>query len=257
MNPIIVSVFSTLCLFAGMLLFLEIGRRIGERRLRADPQGSAKGVGTIDTAVFALLGLFLAFTFSDASRRFDERRRQIVEESNDIGTAWLRLDMTPPDAQPALRDAFRRYVDARIDLYRADSAESVDVRLARSQELQGEIWSLAVAACSRPEGERARLLVLPALNEMIDITSVRLSMARMHSPALVFAMLVLLALAASLFVGIEMAGVAGRRWVHRIGFAALISATIYLIAEIEFPRRGLVRIDAFDQMLVDLRRGMD
>jgi hypothetical protein len=257
MNPIIVSVLATLSLFAAMLLFLELGRRIGLRRLREDPQGTTNGVGTIDTAVFALLGLFLAFTFSDASRRFDERRRQIVEESNDIGTAWLRLDLTPPDAQPALRDAFRRYVDARIDLYRADSSESIDDRLARSTALQGDIWGLAVAACSRPEGERARMLVLPALNEMIDITSVRLAMIRMHSPALVFAMLVLLSLAVSLFVGIEMAGSIGRRWVHRIGFAALISATIYLIAEIEFPRRGLVRIDTFDQMLVDLRRSLD
>src|SRR5437867_6093475 len=75
----------TVGLFFGMLLFLEIGRRIGIRRMKEDGGTAGEGVGAVDGAVFALLGLLIAFTFSGASARFDTRRQLIVEETNDIG----------------------------------------------------------------------------------------------------------------------------------------------------------------------------
>jgi len=77
----------TFGLFLGMLLFLEIGRRIGVRRRKEQAGTGAEGVGAVDGAVFALLGLLIAFTFSGAAARFDTRRQLIVEETNDIGTA--------------------------------------------------------------------------------------------------------------------------------------------------------------------------
>ena len=80
----------TFGLFLGMLLFLEIGRRVGVRRMKEDAGAAGEGIGAVDGAVFALLGLLLAFMFSGASARFDTRRRLIVEETNDIGTAYLR-----------------------------------------------------------------------------------------------------------------------------------------------------------------------
>ena len=91
-HAITVFVF-TFGLFLGMLLFLEIGRRIAVRRVREDTGAAGEGVGAVDGAVFALLGLLIAFTFSGASSRFDTRRQLIVEETNDIGIAYLRLDL--------------------------------------------------------------------------------------------------------------------------------------------------------------------
>jgi hypothetical protein len=87
-------------LFLGMLMVLEIGRRIGARRLAEDPKGAEAGVGTVEGAIFALLGLLIAFTFSGAASRFDTRRQLVIEETNDIGTAYLQLDLLPVDAQP-------------------------------------------------------------------------------------------------------------------------------------------------------------
>lgn len=257
MSPYLLATLSSLALCAAMLALLEVGRRIGTRRLQQDPRGAGVGVGAINTAVFTLLGLMLGFAYADASNRMDDRRRQVVEETNDIGTAWLRIALLPEADQPALREAFRRYVDARIEMYRhpPDSTAFREPR-ARADAVQDEIWSLAAAACSQPEGEPARLLLLPALNAMIDITTTRVAMALMHPPVTVVAMLFVLALASALFAGIGMAAGKQQRWLHRVGFAALISATVYLIADIEYPRRGLVRIDTFDQLLVDLRQKM-
>ena len=85
----------TFGLFLGMLLFLEIGRRIAIRRMKEDAGAAGEGIGAVDGAVFALLGLLIAFTFSGASSRFDTRRQLIVEETNAIGTAYLRVDLLP------------------------------------------------------------------------------------------------------------------------------------------------------------------
>src|SRR5712672_126780 len=87
-----------IALSAGMLLCLELGRWIGSRRVIQDPDGW--GIGAVDSAIFALFGLLLAFTFSSAAQRFDQRREQIVEEANIIWKAWLRLDLLAPEEQP-------------------------------------------------------------------------------------------------------------------------------------------------------------
>ncbi|HEY5866855.1 MAG TPA: DUF4239 domain-containing protein, partial [Candidatus Tectomicrobia bacterium] len=103
-----------LSLSLGMLLCLAIGRWIGVRRMRQVTADARQGIGAIEGAVFGLMGLLIAFTFSGATSRFDTRRQLIVEEANAIGTAYLRLDLLPAAAQPALRELFRRYVDARL-----------------------------------------------------------------------------------------------------------------------------------------------
>jgi hypothetical protein len=98
-------------LSAGVLVLLEIGRRIGVCQLAEEGETASKGLGAIEGAIFGLLGLILAFSFSGALTRFDARRHLVVEEANDIGTAWLRVALLPADAQPPMRDLFRRYLD--------------------------------------------------------------------------------------------------------------------------------------------------
>src|SRR5882724_4146893 len=258
MDHTLQSTVSTLALFCGMLVLLEIGRRIGVRRMAQDPEGARAGIGAIEGAVFGLLGLLIAFTFSGAATRFDSRRQLIVEETNDIGTAYLRLDLLPADARPALRESFRSYLDARIETYRklpdiAATRES----LAKSNELQRQIWRQAVDSI-QPDGALvAPLLLLPALNAMIDITTTRTMATQLHPPRIVFVMLFAMALAASLMAGYGMTGSALRSRLHMLGFALVMAVAVFVILDIEYPRLGLVRVDAFDQALADLRETMN
>lgn len=113
-----VAVLAGIGLFLGMLVAFEVGRRRGVGRRATDPEGAFEGTGAVDGAVFALLGLVIAFTFSGAAARFDARRQLVVEEANAIGTAYLRIDLLPESSRPALRDLFRQYVDSRIETYR-------------------------------------------------------------------------------------------------------------------------------------------
>ena len=245
-------------LFAGMLFLLEVGRRLGLRRRAKLPTDTGAGLGAVEGALFALLGLLIAFTFSGAAERFEARRHLIVEEANAIGTAYLRIDLLPAAAQPALRDGFRRYVDSRLAVYRAlPDLDAATAELSRSAGIQGEIWSAAVAACPGASTPQACVLLLPALNSMIDITTTRTVAGYTHPPALIFAVLAVIALACSLLAGYAMAGSRARSWIHIIAFAAILTITLYVILDYEFPRLGFIRIDAVDQVLIDVRAGME
>ncbi len=244
-------------LVIAMLVLLELGRRLGRHRLARDGEGAPAGTGPIDGAVFALLGLLIAFTFSGAATRFDTRRDLIVQEANHIGTAWLRLDVLPESAQPRLRELFRQYLDARLAAYeKIPDVTAAYAELARSTALQGEIWKLAVAACQTPEGQRASMLVLPALNAMIDITTVRTMATKMHPPVVIYLLLIGLALVSALLAGLGMAGGRQRSWVHMIGFALIMGLSVYVIVDLEFPRLGVIRVDAADELLRELRQSM-
>ena len=244
-------------LLFGMLALMEIGRRIGIRRMVQDAEGARAGVGAVEGAIFGLMGLLIAFTFSGAASRFDSRRQLVVEETNAIGTAYLRIDLLPANAQPALRDSFRRYVDARLETYRKlPDIQAAKEELGRAAVLQNEIWTQAVTACRAANNQPTTILLLPALNQMIDITTTRTMAAQTHPPTIVFAMLAVLALISSLLAGYGMAGGKTRNWIHMIGFAAIMAVTVYVILDIEYPRLGLIRIDAFDQALIELRQGM-
>jgi hypothetical protein len=242
-------------LFAGMLLLQEAGRRLGARRLRLDPEGSRTGLGAVEGAVFGVMGLLIAFTFSGAASRFETRRQLIVEEANAIGTAWLRVDLLPADAQPKIRELFRAYVDARIDVYKKlPDVPAAQEALGRSIALQGRIWKAALeAAAGAPQ---ATVLLVPALNAMFDITTTRTVALQTHPPAIIFAMLGLVALTCSLLAGYAMAGTKQRSLVHGLGFALILTLTVYVILDIEYPRVGLVRIDAMDRLLTDVRQAM-
>lgn len=243
--------------FAGMLLAFEAGRWIGVRRRREEEEPGRIGASAIDAAIFALLGLLVAFTFSSAASRFEARRGLIVQEVNAIGTAYLRVDLLPAADQPAIRDAFRRYMDSRIEqVAEITNLEVEKSEYARSQAIQSEIWGLATAACARSGGAAPGVVVFPALNAMFDLATSRLLAAQTHQPGIILLSLVALTLLAAGIAGFEMAGAKRRSWVHVIGFSLALTLTLYVILDLEYPRTGLIRIDALDHAMVELRQSM-
>lgn len=242
-------------LFAALLLMQELGRRLSRRRLDRDASGEAGGNGVVEGVVFALLGLLIAFTFSGAATRFDDRRQLIVSEVNSIGTAYLRIDLLSEASQPALRERFRQYLDARLAAYRAlPDLRAARLELARANGLQTEIWQLALqsAAGSQP----ATMLLLPALNEMFDIATTRTAVSNIHPPMVILVFLIAVALLGAMLAGFSGAAAPRRSWVHSVAFAATLTGAIYVIVDLEYPRAGLIRVDAFDAALIELRQGM-
>lgn len=259
MNLTLIAFLSAVFLFILMLVFFEFGRRIGKRRLSRDPEGLAKGIGAAEGAVFGLLGLILAFTFSGAATRFEERRHLITQEANAIGTAYLRIDLLPADAQPEIRAMFRDYLDLRTSIYSNSGDDTKTKAKTRATEkLQRDIWLKVLADVEKDGGSNdSTKLLLPALNDMIDITTTREMATRNHPPLVVFLLLAGLSLTGAMLVGYDMSPNKDRSWFHSISFAAIISLACYVIIDLEFPRMGLIRVDGADQVFVDLQKSMN
>jgi hypothetical protein len=253
----VIGILVVLGMLGGTICMMEIGRRLEVRRLARDPVGARVGGGAIDAAVLGLMGLLIAFTFTGAAARLDARRAMIVTEANCISTAWLRLDLLPPAAQPPLREKFRQYVDARLAYFRKiPDLPAMKLESERAASLQRDIWSQSIRACEETASSSTTLLVLQALNEMFDTATARTAGTRMHPPAIVYATLVFLLMVSALLAGSGV-GAGSRAWVHGMAFVFVMTLTIYVILDFEFPRVGFIRIDPFEQFLLEVRQSMN
>jgi len=219
-----IAVISCVLLAGGMVAFSVWGHRIGRRRMLQDAVGEELPTAVFDAAVMSLLGLLIAFTFANAYSRFEKRRDLIVQEYNAIGTAYVRLQLLPADRQAALRDKFREYVKLRYQLWLLlPNWDAAMDDFNRSKQLEEEIWTAAVDATKDPATREARLLLLPALNDMISFTTTRLIMVQAHPPLLVFVLLFFLSLVAAWTIGFGMGNCVRPSYLHAVGFAIVVA----------------------------------
>jgi len=256
MNTYTLSVLSCILLFFGMVSFTALGHRAGRRRLRSKSVDEEFTTAVVDAAIMSLLGLLIAFTFSKAYSRYEKRRDLIVQEVNEIGTAYMRLQLLPAERQASLRAKFHDYVTSRYQTWLLlDDRAAAQREYEKSVKLQSEIWSDAVDATNN-DTDDARKLLLPALNDMIDITTTRLIAMQSHPPLLVYLLLGALSLAAAWTIGFGMAGSERLSLLHAVGFAGAITLALFVTLDIEFPRHGFVRLDAPHEMLLQLSEEM-
>ncbi len=258
MSPFIFLLLLCSTSFVGMLVFFEIGRKIGLLRLKRSANTLPSGISASEGVVFALLGLLIAFTFTGAATRFEARRHLIVEEANNIGTAYLRIDLLSAEDQPAIREMFKRYTEQRLKSYKdIRNAQMTESNRAATAQLQQNIWRAAIAAGKNPKASAdATKLLLPALNAMIDITTTRTVASRNHPPIVIYFLLFGLSLLSAILIGYGTSANTDRILLHKIAFALVITFTSYIIIDLEYPRLGLIRIDADDQVLIDARNSM-
>lgn len=247
MNPAVLA----LCLFVGMSLCIDLGYRLG-RRAQRDASWH-EGIGALEAAVYGLLGLLLGFAFSGATSRFETHRQLSVKEANAIGTAYLRLDQLPAEQQPEMRRLFHDYLGARLEVQAGVSEGTPERGVVQSALLQQKIWTRAVAASRTDSTQNSARMLLPAINEMIDVTLERGIAFQAHLPYLVFYLLIFIALMSALLAGYAMAKRKKRSLLHMFLYAACIAATIYAVIDLDHPRSGLIRVDAADQALLQLR----
>ncbi len=257
MSQIFVSGLFAFGLFIGFVGCSHYGWRLGRRRLKTLGENGHAGLGAVDAAVYGLMGLLVAFTFTGAAARFDQRRDLIVAEVNAIGTAWLRLDLLEEKTREEVRNEFRLYVDRNLDIARNASMRSeIDEGLAKLAENQRSIWSHVNGAIEESPEKPIAQVLFPALNEMFDSNLRRVLATKQHPPFAVYVMLVVTVLASAVFSGFGMAKARQQSWLHLIGFSAVLALSIYLILDLEYPRLGLVRVTDFDQAMVELRQSM-
>src|SRR5580765_87007 len=225
------------------LLIFEVGYRIARKRQTSIDEATKAWFTAIYSAILAMLGLLLGFSYSMAQHRFEVRKQLVVEEANAIGTTYLRTAWLPEPYRGDVAKLLRQYVDARLpkDLgSRNNIDELVQNVSVLSERLLDQMWVHAVeVAKTNPTPVVA--LFLMALNETIDLHAKRLAQFQNRIPNSVLLLLYLFATVAVLMTGFG-SGLRTRRLVLPIvAMIVLVSTALYVIVDLERPQ-GLINV---------------
>jgi len=224
--------------------------------LKKYPDKIGKDTGTMTGALLALLGLMLAFSFSMSNSRYDARRQVIIEGANAIGTVILRTEMYPDSVGKLLRSSMKEYVEARIIVFeRSHNEEELHVNQARLDSISKSVWMI-VSSYAKIDPTTVRTSeLIPALNEMIDIVTTRRAAFEATIPDSILYFLLLLCLTSAFLLAHDRKTNAD--WVVVVGFALMLSATIFTIIDLDRPQNGLINMDGPRQKIVALRGMFD
>ncbi len=235
---------------------LEAAFRAGWAKRRVAPEAAATGVGPIEGTVYALFGLLLALTFSLVAARAESRRGLVLEEANDIGTAYLRCALAPEPERARLQGLMREYLDARIEFSVAGFEPArIAAANARSGALQAGLWRVAADLMRREPGNEGYALLLASLNTTFDIQATRLVNLERRLPTSVVAMLFLAAALTASVAGYATGLKGDRHLLTWLVFVVLLGTVIYVVLDLDRPRRGLFRTPPV--VLLDLRRSLE
>lgn len=248
--------------FIALLLLLavsvSVGRYFGCLQLKHHPQHKLEVVNVAESAVFALLALLIAFTFSGAYDRYETRKMHILEEANIFDTAYEYIDLVAPKFQPSLRQDVREYLDLHLASYNdIPFVAKVDADLYKALDVQHRIWKTILIACEEDSNKGLAQLIIPAMNNMFEVAHTGINMAKIHPPAVIFVLLIGLAALGAFLVGYNSADNKHRFPIHMICYVLLVAFTIYIIINMELSRIGFIRFSSFDQMLMDVREDMN
>jgi len=211
-------------------------------RFRTKDTETSTDLGIIQTATLSLLALIIGFTFSMAIDRHDQRKVLEEGEANAIGTEFLRTDLLPPDVAIATKKLLLEYVDQRILFYSKQSHEKVVEIRSKTDLLQTALWN-QITPSVRAQPNASLTLVAAGMNDVINAQGYVQASWWNRIPATAWALMTAIALCANLLVGFG-----ARNFKKNIGlfmiFPLVISVSFFLIADIDSPRGGVIRVEA-------------
>ena len=214
------------------------GSRVASRStiLRESPEDFS----VIQTATLTLLGLIIGFTFSMALNRYDQRKNLEEEEANAIGTAYLRADLIDEPGAARLRDVLKRYTAERLGNYTTRDAATLRAIEDRTAKLQNDMWKIVRdGAAAQPNPLRA--LAVASINDVINSQGYTQAAWWNRIPHGAWILMGLLAVCANVLVGLGAKGTSAPLRIT-IVFPLIISAVFFLVADIDAPRGGVIRV---------------
>jgi hypothetical protein len=251
--------FSTLSIAIAIFLMIMFSFYIGIRLRKYYEKRRVveeKSIGPLEGSLLGLLALLLSFTFNMSSTRHDKRLNIIVEEANDIGTAILRADLYPDSLRKEFRKDFKNYLDTRIEFFEAGhDLPKIMASLEKGRLIQQSLWKRATDLGRDKENLHRTSQMIPALNAMFDIVTTRNAANVAKVPQLIIYLLFMLCSISAFMLGYAV-GIKPD-WIIMICFAATIVMTIYLIIDLDRPRRGVITMKDMNMEIVNLRGMFD
>jgi hypothetical protein len=245
--PFLVLALSLFLLWLSMRIGVFIR---GRRRIISDE--GHEDLTLIISAALTLLGLLIGFSFSMAISRYDLRKNYEEAEANAIGTEYLRADLLPASAAPRVRLLLRKYLDQRVLFYRTHSDSQLRQVNADTAQLQSELWS-AVSPSAAAVPTSGVTLAVSGMNDVLNSQGYTQAAwwNRITIPA--WGLMFAIAICCHILVGASMRPTHNQAALLLV-LPLIVSISFFLIAEIDSPGGGIIRVTP--QNLVSLSQSL-
>ena len=233
--PLLVFVLS----FCVLWLSVRIGDSFRKKGQKLEDD-AREDLGVILAATLTLLGLIIGFSFSMAISRYDQRKNFEEEEANAIGTEYLRADLLPVADAQRIRTLLASYHEQRISFYKTRDQQRLDRVNADTAQLQAELWS-AVRGPATAQPSPVTALVVSGMTDVLNTQGYTQAAWWNRIPASAWGLMIAIAIFSSLLLGYSLRR-AESNSVLLLVLPLVVSISFFLIADIDSPRRGIIRV---------------
>jgi hypothetical protein len=189
-------------------------------------------------ATLTLLGLIIGFTFSMAVSRYDQRKYFEEQEANAIGTEYVRADFLPAADAAEVRILLKRYLAQRILEYKTGGEQQLRQINSETARLQTELWA-AIRKPATAEPTPVAALVVAGMNDVLNSQGYTQFAWWNRVPHAAWILMIAISIFCNLLVGYVAHGRSGLLFLI---LPIALSISLFLIADIDSPRFGLIRL---------------
>lgn len=187
-----------------------------------------------------------------AIARYDLRQTYEEAEANAIGTEFLRADLLPSKTAETIKGLLNEYVDQRILFYSKQDHETAKQITQRTAAIQNAMWT-ELLPIARTQATPTIALAISGMNDVINTQGFTQAAWWNRIPIAAWWLMAAIAVGANVLVGFG-----ARNFNKNIGlfmiFPIMVSISFFLIADIDSPRGGVIRIDP--RNLIDLKQNI-
>ena len=203
-------------------------------------------MGVIESATLTLLGLIIGFTFAMAIARYDLRKTYEEAEANAIGTEYLRAELLDPKSNAKVKSLLSDYLTLRIDYYREHDKKQVNQLNMQTIQIQTQLWN-EVASQARSTPNPITALAAAGMNDVLNSQGYTQAAWWNRIPLAAWTLMMAIAICSNMLVGFG-----ARNFMKNIGlfmiFPLVVSTSFFLIADIDSPRGGIIRVEPHNLM---------
>lgn len=244
--PFIVLVAS----FATMWISAQVGGYFRRRQMNVDEKAQ-EDRDMVVTATLTLLGLIIGFSFSMAIGRYDQRKNYEETEANAIGTEWVRAELLPASDAAAVKRLLKEYLNERIVFYEASHSELPPIN-QRTADLQTKLWS-AVSGPVKVDPTPVAALIASGMNDVLNSQGYTQAAWWNRIPPGAWILMVAIAVCSNFLVGYGTHSTSNG-FLRFLVLPVVLSIAFFMIADIDSPRRGVIRV--VPQNLIALQQSL-
>jgi hypothetical protein len=246
-QPILVLLVSAVVLWLATWLGASVFRR-----RRALDEHSRSDYTSVAGAILTALGLIIGFSFSMSVSRYDQRKNYEEAEANAIGTEYVRAGLLPASDAARIRVLLTRYLELRIMDYEASGEAELQRLKGQTGQLQDQLWS-AVRDPGMAQPTPLAALAVGGMNDVLNSQGYTQAAWWNRIPESAWWLMAAIAVVGCALVGYGAQSIKAEAYFIWV-LPLVISISFFLIADIDSPRGGLIRVEP--QNLIDLARSL-